>query len=195
MLNTFLNLAVRTVSEPRKVAAELLQLQIERRTLWIALALAVVLNTIAYQISLVLAPPPGPMPVFFSSPIIFAVLIGAGLVMSVFSITYAGRFIGGKARLEGVMTLLIWLQYLRFAVQLATVLLLPIIPGLVALLVLGATFYGMWILLQFIDVVHEFDSLFSSFGALVLAALGIMLGLAILLSFFGVQNLGLTPYV
>ena len=195
MFNLFTALAMRTITQPRDAAMELLQLRPSRSVLWSALALAVVLNTIAYQLSLFTSPPPGELPVIFFSPLIFAVLIGAGLVLSIYSITYAGRFIGGKAVLEQVMVLLIWLQFLRFAVQIVAFLLVPIIPGLAGLLVLCATLYGMWILIQFIDVAHEFNSIASSIGALLLSGLGIMLGLAILLTILGVQNMGLTPYV
>lgn len=195
MLNVLLPLAMRTISQPREAAAEILSMRPERSILWSALALAVVLNTIVYQLSLVLTPPQGPLPVMFTSPIIFAGFIGAGLILSIYSLTYAGRFIGGKANVESVMVLLIWLQFLRFAVQLAAFVLTIIVPGIAGLLVLGATLYGMYLLLHFIDVAHEFNNLFTSFGALVLSGLGIMLGLAILLSMLGVQNMGLTPYV
>jgi hypothetical protein len=195
MFNAFLNLAVRTVTEPRSVAAELLAMRLDRTMLMMALGLAVVLNTIVYQLSIMAAPPISDLPILFTSPLIFALFIGLGLALSIVSVTFAGRFLGGKATLEGIMTLIAWLQFLRFALQLVTFVLMPIIPGLVGLLALCATLYGMWILLQFVDVAHEFNNLFTSFGALVLAGLGIMLGLALAISLFGVQNMGLTPYV
>jgi hypothetical protein len=44
-------------------------------------------------------------------------------------------------------------------------------------------------------VAHGFENLLTSFFALILSGLGIVLGLAILLSLLGVQNMGLTPYV
>ncbi len=195
MLNAFVNLALRTISEPRKAAVDIMNMRPSRSVLWSALVLAVVLNTLVYQFSLFISPPQVQLPIIFTSPIIFAVLIGSGLVLSIYAVTFAGRFIGGKAVLDKIMALLIWLQFLRFAVQVAAFLLMPIMPGIAGLLVLCATLYGMWLLLQFIDVAHEFDNLFTSFGALVLSGLGIMLGLAILLSVLGVQNMGLTPYV
>jgi len=195
MINKVSALALRTVTEPRVVAAELLALRIDKSILWAALLLAVVLNTIAYQVTLIASPPPAELPSLFSSPLLFAVLIGTGLVLSIYALTYAGRFLGGQASLQGIMTLLVWLQFLRFALQFATFILMPLMPGIAGLLVLGASLYGMWIMLQFVDVAHEFNSLPTSFGALVLAGIAIMVGLAIVLSIFGVQNLGLTPYV
>lgn len=195
MLTMIYTLALRTIREPREVARELIAMEIDRTVLWSALGLAVILNTIIYQITLILSPPQVSLPLLFSAPLVFAVLIGAGLVMSIYALTYAGRFLGGKAALTAIMTLLVWLQFLRFALQLATFILLPIMPGLGGLLVLAATLYGMWILLQFIDVAHEFDSLATTFGALVLSGLAIMVGLAIALNLVGIQNLGLTPYV
>ncbi len=195
MLNAFITLALRTITEPRVVASELVAMNFERRILWLALFLVVVLNTLIYQLSLIIAPPPETLPSFFTSPVPFAGLVGAGLVLSVYALTFAGRFLGGKAKLEQIMTLLIWLQYLRFAVQVIMILLMPVLPGLAGLLVFAASLYGMWLLLQFVDVAHGYNSLFTSFGALVFAAIAIMLGVAILLSLIGVQNMGLTPYV
>ena len=195
MLSAFINLMIGTLSQPRDAAAEILSIRPNRSVMWSALVLAVLLNTMVYQISLFASPPQVALPVIFSSPIIFAILIGSGLVLSIYSITYAGRFIGGLAVLDDVMALLIWLQFLRFAVQLAAFLLMPIIPGIAGLLILCATLYGMWLLLQFVDVAHGFENLLTSFFALILSGLGIVLGLAILLSLLGVQNMGLTPYV
>ncbi|HCW83422.1 MAG: YIP1 family protein [Planktotalea sp.] len=195
MLSAFINLMIGTLSQPRDAAAEILSIRPNRSVMWSALVLAVLLNTMVYQISLFASPPQVALPVIFSSPIIFAILIGSGLVLSIYSITYAGRFIGGRAVLDDVMALLIWLQFLRFAVQLAAFLLMPIIPGIAGLLILCATLYGMWLLLQFVDVAHGFENLLTSFFALILSGLGIVLGLAILLSLLGVQNMGLTPYV
>lgn len=195
MLNAFVTLALRTVGEPRTVAAELIGMQINRRVLWIALVLVVILNTIAYQLPLIITPPQGALPVLFTSPVPFAVLVGAGLVLSIYSITFAGKALGGKATLNSIMTLLIWLQYMRFAVQVIMLLLMPIAPGIAGLLALAASLYGMWIVLQFIDIAHEFSNLFTSFGTLLFSALGVMIGLAIVLTLLGVQNMGLTPYV
>lgn len=196
MIQSFITLAMRTVSEPRVVAAELVAMRIERRTLWSALVLAVVLNALVYQLTLVISPPPaGALPQMLSSPLVFALLVGAGLVLSIFSITYAGRVLGGTGRLDDIMTVLIWLQYLRFAVQLLALILMPVIPSMASILVLIASLYGMWLVLNFVDVGHGFGNLFTSFGVLVMSALGIMLGLAILLTLLGLQNMGLTPYV
>ena len=195
MLNALLPLAVRTITHPKEAAAQVVQFQMPRSTLWSVLALVVVLNAIAYQLSLLITPPQQPLPALFSSPFLFATLIGAGLILSVYSITYAGRFIGGKGTLDTIMLLLVWLQFLRFLLQMLTFILIPLVPGLAGMLVLCASLYGMWILLQFIDFAHEHNSLAASFGTLILSGLGIMLGLAILLSLLGVQNMGLTPYV
>ncbi|MEP5154083.1 YIP1 family protein [Planktotalea sp.] len=195
MLNTFLTLFARTLSEPRTVAAELINMRFERSSLWLALGLAAVLNAIAFQFSQLLTPSEIALPIIFSSPVVFALLIAAGLAMSVYSFTFVGRFFGGTATLEGLMTLLIWLQFMRFTVQVLAMVLVFIVPSLAGLLVLGASIYGMWLLIQFIDVAHAIESTFTSFGILVASGLAIMIGLAILLTLLGVQNMGLTPYV
>lgn len=195
MFNTYLTLFMRTLSEPRSVAAELIEMRFERPALWLALALAAVLNAIAFQISQVLTPTGGALPPLFSSPVFFTLLIAAGLVMSIFAFMFVGRSLGGTATLEAMMTLLIWLQFMRFAVQIVAVVLVFILPAIAGLLVLGASVYGIWLLIQFIDVAHGLNSIATSFGILIAAGLAIMIGLAILLTLIGVQNMGLIPYV
>jgi len=195
MLNAFVTLAVRTLTDPRAVAADLMGMSLPRNTLWIALALAVVLNTLVYQLTLVIAPPPMPLPGLLASPVAFAVFVAAGLVLSIYALTYVGRTLGGKGSLETIMTLLIWLQYLRFAVQVLALVLSPVIPGLAGLLVFAASLYGIWLLLNFVDVGHGINNLITSLGVLIMTMLAITLGLAMLLSLVGIQNLGLTPYV
>lgn len=196
MLNTLLTLALRTVQEPRVVAEELLAAQLPRQQLWLALALAVVLNTVVYQLSLMLGPAPAEaLPLLFSSPLMFATVIGAGLVLSIYAIAFAGRFVGGVGDVNSIMMLFVWLQYLRFAVQLFAFVITPIVPLLGGLVVMAASVYGLWLALNFIDVGHKLDSLFTSFGVMIMAMLGITLGLAVLLSLLGITNLGLLPNV
>jgi len=196
MFNAFLTLALRTIQDPRTVAAELVAMQVPRAQLWLALALAVVLNTLVYQLSLFSASGDvAQLPRLFTSPLLFAVVIGAGLVMSIVALTYPGRALGGTGDLNAIMTLLVWLQYLRFAVQIVAFVLTPLVPAIAGLLVLGASVFGLWLVLNFVDVGHKLNSLFTAFGVMVMAMLGIMLGLAMLLSLLGIQNLGIAPNV
>lgn len=195
MMNALLALALRTLKSPREVAGELMHMGIARSHLWSALALAVVLNTLAYQLSLVLSPPPAGVPTFMASPVIFALLVGTGLLLSAFGVTYTGRMLGGTGSLDTILTLLIWLQFLRFGVQLVGLVLMLALPGLAGMLILAASLYGMWLLLNFIDVGHGLDNLMKSVGVLVLSGLAIMLGLAVVLTLVGVQNLGVVTSV
>lgn len=195
MFDFLFALAKRTVTQPRAAAEDLVAMNIPRGTLWIALALAVVLNTLVYQVTIVIAPPPGPLPVLLASPLPFALFVAGGLIVSIYALTFVGRRLGGSGSLETLMTLLIWLQYLRFAVQIVALVISLFAPGLAALVVFSASLYGIWLLLHFVDVGHQLNNLLTSFGVLVMAMLAIMICMVILLSLFGLQNLGLTPYV
>lgn len=195
MIQSFVELGLRTVKEPRIVAKELIHLRVDRSHLWTALALAVVLNTLVYQITFLATPQNDIAPLIMIGPIGFAVVIGVVLMLSVVSLVYAGRTLGGKAQFDTVLKLLIWLQYLRFVVQIAALVLTPIIPGLAGLLVFGASLYGIWLLLNFVDVAHEFNSLFISMGVLLMSFFGIIIGLAVFISVVGTGVIGLTANV
>lgn len=195
MIAQFATYAVRTVQEPRAVATEIAAMRLPMQTLWMLLLLAIVLNTLAYQATLFIVPPPGPIPALFSSPVLFAALVGGGLIASIFALTYVGRSLGGRGDLRTIMSLLIWLQYLRFAVQLLAVVLMPIAPALVSLVVFAASLYGIWLLLNFVDVGHGLNNLMTSFGVLVFAFLAVMFALAFLVSLIGLNTLGILPNV
>lgn len=195
MLNFIVSLAVQTVMQPRQAAARLSAYELPRAQLWPGLALVVVLNALAYQLSVLSAELPAGFPSLLASPLLFTAMLALGLILTIYAIYYVGRALGGKGSFERIMTLLIWLQVMRLLVQLAAFILTPLSPALGGLLVFGASLYGIWIVLNFVDVGHEINSLFTSFGILVMSLLAIMLGMAVALSIIGIQNLGLTPYV
>jgi hypothetical protein len=54
---------------------------------------------------------------------------------------------------------------------------------------------GVWIFVNFIDVAHETGSLLRAGFILLLAVVGMMLGLSLIFSLFGVQTGGIPGYV
>lgn len=188
-------LALETIRAPRSAAAQLIGLGLPRELLWTALALVVILNALIFTLTNMVSPPPAEMPMVVMAPLPFALLLGAALVASIFALFWVGRGLGGQARLDDLMVLLIWLQSLRVALQLALLVLMPVVPALASLIVLAASILGIWILVNFVDVAQGFDSLLKSLGVLILSTLGMAIALSLVLSLFGGAILGIPSNV
>lgn len=191
------DLAVQTVTNPRAAAEYLLGLHIGRNALWMALVLATVLNSLLFSLSSFMFPTDAatPLPGLFNNPLLFAMMQGGGLVITVFVLTWVGNMLGGQGGLGDVLIALVWLQFMRLAAQAAVIvvgLAMPALGGLISLAVLVLSF---WILLHFINVAHRFNSLGKAFLVLFLAGLGVSFGISIILTLIGVSAGGMNPNV
>lgn len=188
-------LAVTSVRYPAQGARILLSLEVPARVLWTALALVAVLNTLLFTLSNILMPGPTPLPVVLTSPFVYLALVLGGLTLTVYSIFWTGRLLGGKGELADVMVLVVWLQALRVAVQAVALVLLLVAPLLSGLLVLAAGLIGVWMMVHFVNEAHRLNSLGRAAGVLIASLLAIVVGLSVLLSLIGGPIVGSTPYV
>ena len=184
------DLAIESVQDPAGAARQLMALNLDRGTLWLALFLMAVLNTLLHGLTNQLVPGPSPLPGLFDVPAVYFFFVGGGLVLIVLTIFWTGRAFGGQARMEDVMVVVVWLQFLRVMVQAAALVLLLTIPVLSMILVLAAAFVGLWILVHFVDQAHQFNSVGKSAGVLIAAFIGMVVGVSILLSLIGVSAVG-----
>ncbi|MFT4962685.1 MAG: hypothetical protein ACI92Z_003785 [Paracoccaceae bacterium] len=184
------DLAVLSVKDPAEAARQLLAMQVPRMILWMVLFLVTICNTILSTIFDVLDPEQTPLPLLMSTPFMMLIVIAGGLIMTVYSIFWSGRLLGGKGTLDGVMVLLVWLQALRLVLQAAVLILALTIPLLSALLVLVAVVFFLYLLVHFINQAHQLDSMGRSVGVLILSMVIPALGLVVFLSLFGVSLTG-----
>jgi len=187
----FLKLALQSVTDPRDVARLLLTVHPGREALWTAFALVVVLNALIFSASLTIFPPQGPLPFFLGAPTGFIVTQGTALVGMIAAMTWTGRLFGGKGRFGDVALLLIWMQGLRVLVQAALLLITPVSAALSGLIMLAASGIGIWILLNFLDEVHELGGLGRAAMVLVLGFIGLAFGLSLILTMAGVTPEGM----
>ena len=192
MIEVLRTLFLATVYRPAEAAAMLMGHGVDRATGWMILGLAVILNTLAYFLSITLFPiPPGtpvPLPV---TPLMVATVLGAVTVIFVFAFYWVGRAIGGRGRFDDILLMMGWLQYMRLAVQLASLVLMLFLPGLAKLFVMAAGLYGVWVVINFLTVAHGFDGPGKAVMMLVLTMMGLTVGLSILLSVIGVAAVGI----
>jgi hypothetical protein len=185
-LNSLLAMVWRTVRNPREGATELLSLGVPREALWPALALVVVLSILFAQVTSLLMTGQagmGGMPIGPAATGFIQLLL---LVVMVFAIFWIGRAMGGSGSFEEAILLVAWLQFIMVClqvVQAAALLILPPVAGLIG--VAGLVLF-LWLLTNFIAVLHGFSSLVQVFIMILVAAFGIAFGLSIILTLIGV---------
>ncbi len=182
-----------TVRDPAGAARLLLSLHLSRGVLWQALALVTILSVLIVALS------PGPMPdagaaggpeTVYLSPFAYATILGASLVMLVFALHFTGAALGGTRSFAGTLTLVVWLEVLATAIRVVQVLALlmaPVLAGIVSIVGLALLF---WTLVNFIRVLHGFDTLGRAVLTLLLAIAGLSVGLMLILGLIGVSMVG-----
>ncbi len=184
-LNGFFALAWQSVTAPREVARMFLALRLGTEALALAFALVVVLQTAFVTISAQIMPPDPVLAPILGQPMIFLAGLATVLVIVTLALTWAGRGLGGVARVRDVALLVVWLQGLDLIVQAALVVLAPLVPALAGLVSLAASGAGIWILLNFLAEAQGFEGLGKSALSLLLAVTGLALGISLFLTLSG----------
>lgn len=185
-------LAQTTLSAPRQAARQIIAMELPRDVLWTALALVAAINTIVLQLLISISPPEAQsqFPSYFNAPLAVYILLAGIMVLYVHSVYWAGTAMGGQGRLFDVLALIIWLQILRTCAQFVVVVLTVVAPSLAALLSLVVFALAFWILLNFVTEAMALPSLGHTFLALLMAVIGLVLGLGILLAVLGLAAQG-----
>lgn len=176
-----------TLQSPAEGARAVINLGLSRNDLWLSLALVTVLSVLLMVLSTgtVMVLPLGVDPLYVS-PIGYGVIMGSGLVLLVFAIHYTGQALGGKGSFSESLAVVVWLEVMSLALRLVQVLVGLVSTGLAAVIALGAAVFLFWCLIRFTDEVHQFNSVGKSILTLVLALVGISVGITIILTFIGV---------
>ena len=102
-----------TLRNPRAAAAQLINWQLPRGVIWMALVLVSCMNAILAGLSELLFPSPVPLPSILMNPLMLFALLAGGLLVTVHVLHWAGRVVGGQGALEDIAIVLTWLQALR----------------------------------------------------------------------------------
>ena len=191
----FFRLALNTVVAPRDVARLLLAMNLPSQALWLAFALVIVLNTLMFSASLMLVPANDLFGAVLVNPTVFGAMLAVSVGALIVAVTLCGRPMGGRAGVPQIAILVIWLQALRVVMQAVVAVVGPFSLFLSGVLISAASVLGIWIFVNFIDVAHETGSLLRAGLVLLLAVVGMMLGLSLIFSLLGVQTGGIPGYV
>jgi hypothetical protein len=173
-----------TIQTPQIVVPKITGLNLSRHTLLMGLALITALNVIVYAITGQIYPPKDPGVRALYAPIVQTPLLFAGFMYVVLAlvckfISSVGQSIGGRARHEDILALIIWLQALRLIVSVIAMVFTSISPGLTSLFTLGAGIWGMYIHIVFVDEALGFHNRVKAALLTVLVYLGVTVGIVL----------------
>ena len=183
------------MTDPAAAARVLLGLRLPRSVLWQGLVLMAVLQAVIYALSDLAFAEPNPMRVLFGGPLQFFVIALLGMVFFVYVLQMAGRLFGGQGELDDVLAVMVWLNALRAAAQVAMLVLSLTVPMLAMVLMLMVAFFGLYITMHFINEALRLNSLLRSFFVLLVASLAMGIALSILLSLVGTPMPGANGHV
>lgn len=182
-----------TIREPAEAALVIMSRPMARQISWMILMLGVLLNVMVHFLTLTLFPAPAELSVpLLTTPFMYAAVMGGGLVAMIYAFYFGGRAIGGQGRFDDLLLALGWLQYMRFVLQMLVLVLMLLLPGLALLVSLGIGLYSIWVVMNFVNVIHGLGSLGKSFVLLLMTALGLLLALSMLLSMTAVTAIGIS---
>ena len=189
------DLALLTLKDPKAAADIILGWHLSKEAIWTAIALVSVVITLFSTLSNMIMPVPTPLAVIMSNPFIYFVIAAGGFIATVYSVFWAGRFLGGQGQINDLMVLLLWLQALRAVAQAVIIVTMLLAPVLASFLVLFVAVATLWIFVQFINAGLRLNSMLKALAALVIGAVALIVASSFLLSLLGVSALGVSSNV
>ncbi len=171
-----------TIANPAFVARQIVAMPFSRAVLWQALLLVTALGVLVVALTQG-APaelPLGETPVAVT-PLTYGLILGGSLVTLVFALHYTGAMMGGSGDFAAALALVIWLEVVAMAVRLVQAAILFVSPALGGAVSLAGFMVLLWCLANFVDVLHGFQSVGKAVLTLLLAVLGMSLGLGLML--------------
>jgi len=190
-LNNLLSLAVQTIKAPQEGASTVLSFGLGRDVLLQLLALVVVLSVIVGQLGVFAlgggfedGAMTGP---FLMSPLMATFIQFALLIVLIVSIHVIGRALGGTGSFEESLALVTWLQFILLCLQVIQFVFLLLFPVLGGLIGLASIAIFMWLLVNFVAVIHGFASLGLVFAGVLISAFGILFAMSLVLAMLGLS--------
>lgn len=173
-----------TLVDPARGARAVLSLGVPREHHWTLFLLAIALSGAVYQATVLIVQPQVPEGAAMPSGFMAAAVTGGSIILLSLAIRWIGRLAGGSGGLEDVLLLVIWFQFVLVALQVVELAVMLLVPTLGAVVFYAFLAYVVWVLTNFIAVVHGFASLGRVFLGMVLALFAFAFLLSLILAPF-----------
>lgn len=186
-LKSLWDLMIQTITSPREGARAVLALPVPEQAWKVALVLVVVLSMLVSQISAALSGGlVDPMSHLLGTPVLISTAVVVAMTWGMAWMVYRiGALFDGKGDFNGALRLVVWLQAIMLALQIATQMSLFVFPLLAALLWFASMFLMLWLATVFVAEVHGFKSLFPVFAGLITTVVLTAVALSFILSLLG----------
>ena len=184
-LGSLLRLARDTIAHPREGAETVLSFAPPRQALALMFALVVVLSILIGEVVLLVSPPTDEGPLTGASPMAMGAVQAMFLYLMIHAIHIVGRFFGGTGAFEEAALLVIWLQAIFLLVQVIQLFAVALVPPLLGTITIVALVLFVWLLVNFIAVLHGFTSLGMVFVMTVMGGFTILFFLSLTLTLLG----------
>ncbi len=187
-LGNLLKLARDTVSNPQEGATTILSFAPARQAIWLMFALVIVLSLLMRELVGLFTdfPTDGPiMGPMQDSPLVLGLVMAGFLFITIHAVHRVGNFFGGTGSFEEAALLVIWLQFILICVQVIQIATLFILPPLAGLITIVAIALYIWLLVNFIAVLHGFTSLGMVFVTTLMSAFALLFLFSVVLAVLG----------
>jgi hypothetical protein len=179
-----LGLARLSLEDPRAGMRAVLRQDVPVPARTAGLLLMAVISALLMHLGSVFLPPPmDPMTqLLMASPIRTAIIQWLILAGSVLLIHHVGAAWGGRGSFVDALLVVVWLQVIMLGVQLVQLLALVLVPPVAGVLNLAGLALFFWLLTSFVAELHGFASRGKVFAGILVAAFGVVLLLAVMMS-------------
>lgn len=179
------------IIDPATAARQALDWRLGLGNMWMALALVAVLNVLM----LALLQAASPMPVMSQggmmlTPFSYAMIITIFLFLLVYTVYHIGRMMGGQGTVEDSLTVIVLFQSISVALEAVQVLLVVISPQIASIFGLVSLAVLIRCMVNFVNVMHRFDSLGKALATMIFAVIGTALIAGIVLTVLGIAPTG-----
>ena len=101
------------------------------------------------------------------------------MVVMIYCTHYIGQACGGNGRLDESFSVVIWLQSIMISLQLLQLLIIPFFPNLAVVFGLFGGVVFFWLYINFVTVLHGFNSLGKVFVGVIFSIVGVFFVLSL----------------
>ena len=159
------------LADPERGGRAVLALNPPLPARWLAMFAAVLAGVVLAYAPLVLTGQLEGVP----APLTTAGLQTAANLFAVGAMTWIGRALGGRGRMEDALWLVAWLQALMVLVQLVQLAVMLVVPGLSGLVMVAAVALFFWLLTGFVQALHGFPARFPVLLGVIVTMFGVAL--------------------
>jgi len=171
-----------TLVQPAQVAQRVMQRSYDRGTLWMGVVLVCVLSVLLVIVMGAVTDITLPLGL---TPLMYGLAMGCILIVLAMAFYLTGQMLGGTSTFPHAFALVIWLEMTSLVVRAVQSVVGLISPNAAGILSLAGIVALSWVMINFINETHGFQSLPRAFATIVIAIVGIGFGFGLFMSVIG----------